>query len=146
MASAYIDSNVFFYAKIIDRVYGRACSEILSKIASGGMEASISALIPIEVANALRKFGLGAEVTAEIRAICSLDVEILQVDSADTREAAEMYNEVKISPYDCLHAALVRRSGLREIVSADKDFDKFKWLKRIDPLSLDVSRSSSHQS
>lgn len=141
----YIDSNVFFYAKIMDRVYGRACSEILSKIAAGEMEASISALIPIEVANALRKFGLVAEVTPEIRAICSLDVEILQIEAADAREAAEIHGETKVSPYDCLHAALMRKSGLREIISADRDFDRLRWLKRVDPLALESSREGSRQ-
>jgi predicted nucleic acid-binding protein len=43
---------------------------------------------------------------------------------------------VKISPYDCAHAAIMKRNGLSTIVSADKEFDRVNWLKRIDPKSM----------
>ena len=71
MAKFYIDSNVFFYAKIMDRVFGGPCSEILRSLASGTLEASTSALVPVEVANALRKYGRSKDVAQEVRAIHS---------------------------------------------------------------------------
>ncbi len=135
MTKQYIDSNVFFYAKIRDRVYGSACSTILRKIVSGELEAATSALVLVEVANAMRKYGFESEVAKEVRAICSLRIDLCAIDASDVQEATDIYEEVEISPYDCLHAAVMRRYGLKEIVSADKDFDRIKWLKRLDPRS-----------
>jgi predicted nucleic acid-binding protein len=140
MAKVYVDSNVFFYAKIKDRVYGQSCSNILRSIVAGKLEAAVSTLVPIEVANALRKFGLQREVATEVHAICSLTIDIYTIDLADAREAAEIYKEVGISPYDCLHAAIMRNHDLKEIVSADNDFDKIKWLERKDPRSISSAR------
>ena len=132
----YLDSNIFFFAKIMDGVFGKSASAILRKIASKELEATTSVLVPLEVANAMRKYGLAMEVPEEVRAIFSLGIEIYPIDSTDAREAAEIYGEVGISPSDCLHAALMRKNGVREIISADKDFDKITWLKRMDPRKM----------
>ena len=136
MSSLYIDSNVFFYAKILDRVFGRSCASLIRRMALKEVEASTSVLAVIEVANALRKYGLRSEVSSELRAISSLGIEVYPLEGADAQEAAEIYDEVQISPYDCLHAAVMRKYDLKEIVSADKDFDKIKWLVRLDPRSV----------
>lgn len=136
MVKVYLDSNVFFYAKIMDKVFGKPCSTVLRRVVSNELEASTSVLVPIEVANALRKYGLAKDVADEVRAIFSLGIEIYSIDGADGREAAEIYSEINISPYDCLHAAIMRKNGLKEIISADKDFDRLSWLKRFDPRSM----------
>lgn len=137
MPRVYLDSKVFFYAKIMDRVFGKPCSNVLRKVASGAIDASTSALVAVEVANALRKYGLAREVTAEIRAIFSLGIDVYYLDATDVQEAGEIFGEANIGPYDCAHAAIMRRNGLKEIISADKEFDKLKWLKRLDPRSLE---------
>ena len=134
-----MDSNVFFYAKIQDKVFGKSCSRVLSGIASKEIDASTSALAALEVANALRKYGRPDEVTDEVRAIFSLGIDVYPLEPSDVREAAEIYLEAKISPYDCAHAAIMRRNGLSTIISADKEFDRVKWLKRVDPKSLQAS-------
>ncbi len=136
MESVYIDSNVFFYAKIMDNVYGRSCAGLLRRIVSGQLKSSISTFVPIEVANALMKYGLKDEVSTEVRAIFSSGLDVYPIEEADVREATELYKEVKVSPYDCVHAAVMKKHGLKEIISADKDFDRFTWLKRTDPKSL----------
>jgi predicted nucleic acid-binding protein len=133
MAKLYVDSNVFFYAKIMDRVFGKSCSQILRGIASDNLQASTSVLVPIEVANALRKYGLAKDVAEEVRAIFSLGLEVYSLDPTDAREAAEIYAETGISPYDCVHAAVMKKNGLSEIISADKEFEKIPWIKRLDP-------------
>lgn len=136
MAKLYVDSNVFFYAKVGDRVFGESCAAVLRRIASKEIEAAASGLVPIEVANALRRYGLAKEVVGEVRAIFSLGIEVLPVEAADVRDAAEIFGEVGVSPYDCLHAATMRKNALSEIISADREFDRIGWLKRLDPRSL----------
>jgi predicted nucleic acid-binding protein len=127
---------------------GQSCSAVLQSVSSGRLKASISALVPLEVANALRKYRLGREVVGEVRAILSLPMEVYPVEPSDVSEGAEIYGEGEGSPYDCVHAAIMRRYGINEIVSADKDFDRIKSVKRLDPKksfsgTLKVSRSDS---
>jgi predicted nucleic acid-binding protein len=131
--AVYIDSNVFFYAKILDRQYGEACAEILRKIENGEVEAATSTLVIVELANALRKYGLADEVKDVVDAIFSLDMSVFEVDSLDVRTAAHVYDEFRISPYDCVHVAIMKKASIAEIISADKDFDKITWIKRLDP-------------
>ncbi|MDG6898702.1 MAG: type II toxin-antitoxin system VapC family toxin [Nitrososphaerota archaeon] len=133
MSRLYLDSNVFFYAKIMDRTFGMDCARVLRSVSSGETKASISTLVPLEVANAMSKFGLGPEAPEEIRAIFSLGLEVYPVESTDVREVAETVGGGAASVHDCTHAVVMRRYGIREVVSADKDFDKFPWVNRIDP-------------
>jgi len=129
----FIDSNVFFYAKIMDREYGNACAEILNRIVRGEVEAATSVLVAVELANALVKYGLSNEVKETIDGLFSLEISIHEVDQFDIRNAASIFDEFKISPYDCVHIAVMRRVGVNEIISADKDFDKVNLIKRSDP-------------
>jgi len=129
----FIDSNVFFYAKILDREYGNACTRVLGKIEKGEFGAVISTLVVVELANALRKHGLSDEVEDVVDAVFSLDIRIFEVDSIDVRTAASIFDEVRVSPYDCVHAAVMKKAGIVDIISADRDFDKIEWIKRRDP-------------
>jgi len=131
----YIDSNIFFYAKIMDGVFGKPCSKVIRKIADRNLEASISALVPLEVGNALRKYGLGAKAAEEVRGIFSLGMKVYSIDAVDAQEAMEVFEALGVNPYDCLHSVLMRKNGVRQIVSVDKEFDKIEWLERIDPES-----------
>jgi predicted nucleic acid-binding protein len=133
MAGVYVDSNIFFYARIMDKVYGKSCADAIRRIQSRKIEASASTLVPIEVANAMRKYGLAKEAANEIHAIFALGMEILPVEGTDVQESVGIYRDAGISPYDCLHAAIMRRYGIKEVLSADKDFEKLPWLKRLDP-------------
>jgi hypothetical protein len=133
LVAYFIDSNVFFYAKMLDRKYGDACAKVLDKIVRGELEAVTSTLVVIELANALRKYGLSDEVKDVVNAVFSLDIGVFEVDSLDVRTAAGIFNEFRISPYDCVHAAVMRKARIVDIISADKDFDKIAWIKRLDP-------------
>jgi len=129
----FIDSNIFFYAKIMDKKYGKACAKILNMIVKGKLEAVTSSLVVIELANALRKYGLSSKVREVIDAIFSIDIQVFEIDPLDTRKAAEIFDEFRISPYDCIHAAVMKKAKTNKIVSADRDFEKITWIKRIDP-------------
>jgi len=136
LAVCFIDSNVFFYAKILDKEYGGSCAKILRRIERGEIKAATSTLVVVELANALRKYGLSKEVKTVVDAVFSLDVQIFEVDPLDVRVAAQIFDEFKISPYDCVHVAVMKRAGIEEIISADSDFDKINWIRRLDPKNL----------
>ena len=105
----------------------------MGKIEKGEFGAVISTLVVVELANALRKHGLSDEVEDVVDAVFSLDIRIFEVDSIDVRTAASIFDEVRVSPYDCVHAAVMKKAGIVDIISADRDFDKIEWIKRRDP-------------
>ena len=133
MTVYFVDSNVFFYAKILDQEYGDACAGVLGKIEKGELGAVTSTLVVVELANALRKFGLSDEVRAVVDAVFSLDIRVFEVDSIDVRTAASIFDEFRVSPYDCVHTAVMKKAGIVDIISVDRDFDKIEWIKRRDP-------------
>ena len=134
MSKYYIDSNVFLYAKILDRRFGRPCAKIVEAIFKGELDAATSVLTPIEVANALRKYGFKREdVRNTVNAMLSLDMEVYELDRVDVMEAIRISEEFDISPYDAVHVAIMKKAGITLILSADKDFDKVAGIKRIDP-------------
>ncbi|MHB8565769.1 MAG: type II toxin-antitoxin system VapC family toxin [Nitrososphaerales archaeon] len=135
-----MDSNVFFYAKIADKKYGESCSNILRELSDGVMRATTSVLTLVEVANAMRKFGLSKDVSSEIHAILSLDVTIHSIDNGDVQESIDIFDKSKISPYDCVHAAVMKRLNIKKIYSADAEFDRIDWITRIDPLEKKIGR------
>jgi predicted nucleic acid-binding protein len=63
-------------------------------------------------------------------------VDVLPLEASDLGDVSETFLEIGVSPYDCAHAVLMRRYGIDAIVSADRDFERFDWLRRIDPLRL----------
>jgi len=133
LAIYFIDSNIFFYSKILDREYGKACAKIVRGIAEGKIRAVTSVLVIIELVNALRKYGLDSEARNVVDATFSLDIHIYEIDPSDVRIAMDVFDEFRISPYDCVDAVIMKRAGAINIISADKDFDKIDWIKRLDP-------------
>lgn len=126
----FIDSNIFFYAKIGDRKYGECSKKVIRKIYEVEAEGHVDVLVLLEVANALSKFHMKREeITREITAIISLPINIVDVSKEDIVESSE----IDLKPYDALHYYVSRKIDAR-IISADSDFDKFG---RVDPCEID---------
>lgn len=130
----YVDSNVFFYAKINDSKYGEASARILDLVGSERLTAAASSLVLLEVANAMTKYGLSGEVKSEVNAMLSLPMSMEILDSRDAKRGSEFFATYQISPYDCAHVAIMERIGSKLIISADRDFDKIREVTRVDPL------------
>lgn len=136
MEPYYLDSNVFFYAKIRDKKYGGACADILGRVADAKLEATTSTLALLETSNALRKFGWSDQVADEVGAIYSLGLNVHELLNIDIRTATQIFEDAGVSPYDCAHAAVMKRTGTRLILTADeRHFGKIRGLTVIDPLA-----------
>jgi len=132
----YFDSNIFFYAKIRDKKYGDACARILHYLVEGKLSGATSTLALLETSNALRKYGRSSEVPDVVGAIYSLGLTVHELLNLDVRLATGILAETKVNPYDCAHAAIMKRTGLRNIVFADGHFDDISGITRTDPLSF----------
>ncbi|MCD6491909.1 MAG: type II toxin-antitoxin system VapC family toxin [Candidatus Njordarchaeia archaeon] len=132
----FIDSNIFFYSIIRDRKYGNASAKIITHIYERKITATITSIILLEVANALRKYRVQS-IEMKIKSIVSLPIKIFDVNTVTIREAIKLSEQYKISPYDATHAVICIRNGINTVISADKEFDKIKELERIDPLDFE---------
>ena len=130
----FLDSNIFVNAKIHDRKYGQSCASIITDLTRGRLLAATSTLALVEVSNALRKLGLARELAQELNAIYSTGITVTELLNVDVRLMAELFQASGVGPYDCAHAAIMKRIGLDKIISTDPHFESIPGIKRLDPL------------
>ncbi len=131
---AYIDSNVIFYAIIMDTVYGKRCGEILREAASGGICGTISTLVIIEVANAMKKYGLGRDAKKACTGVMSMPFRIVPLNEQIVHRALAISHDSGMGHYDSVHLATMEEAGLSRILTADKGFEGHQGVTRLDPL------------
>jgi len=130
----FLDSNIFVNAKIKDRKYGSSCARVITDLAEGRLSAATSTLALVEVSNALRKVGLGREVARETSSIYSTGITVSELLNVDVRLTVELFRSSGVSPYDCAHAAIMKRTGLDTILSTDPHFEDIPGINRLDPV------------
>ena len=130
----FLDSNIFVNAKIKDRKYGSSCARVITDLAEGRLSAATSTLALVEVSNALRKVGLGREVARETSSIYSTGITVSELLNVDVRLTVELFRSSSVSPYDCAHAAIMKRKRLDTILSTDPHFEDIPGINRLDPL------------
>ena len=137
----FLDSNIFVDAKIRDRKYGSSCARIITDLAEGRLSAATSTLALVEVSNALRKIGLAREMAQELNAIYSSGIDVTELLNVDIRLTVELFKASGVSPYDCAHAAIIKRIGLDTIVSTDPHFESIPRISRLDPINYPRRKS-----
>ena len=130
----FLDSNIFVNAKIKDRKYGSGCARVITDLAEGRLSAATSTLALVEVSNALRKIGLSRDVARETSSIYSTGITVSELLNVDVRLTVELFRSNSVSPYDCAHAAIMKRIGLDTILSTDPHFEDIPGINRLDPL------------
>lgn len=135
----YLDTNVICYAIENHPTFGAACKEILEDIYTGKTKAASSVLVLVEIISALKKinkelYKLGKQlldIQMNIDAILSLPIEWIDLEIFVIKRAADY--SFNIPGADYIHIATMEIMGVNEILSADADFDKVSFIKRIDP-------------
>ena len=136
----YIDTNVFIYAIENHPKYGERCKKILEDLMHEKIKLAASVLVLVEVINVLGRLnkelhGNGSKelnISMNISAIESLPIVWLDLNLPIIERAAEY--TYKINAVDYIHLASMELNQINEIISADADLDKAKWVSRIDPL------------
>ncbi len=144
-AEYFLDSNIFVNARIGDRKYGFSCSSIITDLAKKRLSGATSTLALVEVSNALRKIGMAQEVNGEVNAIYSTGVSVHELLNVDVRLMVELFRASGVSPYDCAHAAIMKRLGLNTIVSTDPHFQNIPGILRVDPLKYKARTEKSRE-
>jgi len=136
----YLDTNVIVYAIENHPKYGIACKKILEDIESRKLEVSASVLVLVELINVLTKLNMilkrrgkkPLSIKENIQAVLSLPVVWIDLDILIIEKASEYTFE--INGVDYIHVASMEVNSMNEVLSADKDLDKARIVRRIDPL------------
>lgn len=136
----YLDTNVIVYAIENHPVYGNSCKKILLDIQNKKLEASSSMLTLAELLNVLVKInrmrnseGKGIlDINKSIMAVLSLPIKWFDLDFT-VIERASAY-DYRVSGVDYIHIASMDVHMVYSIISADSEFDKIDFIKRVDPL------------
>ena len=135
----YVDTNIFIYGIENHPKYGELCKKILLDIESEKVKVSASVLVLVEIINVLTKInrilkGQGKkplDIKENIDAILSLPITWFDLDFLIIKKASEYtYN---VTGVDYIHIATMEINSVTEIVSADDELDKIKFIRRIDP-------------
>ncbi len=135
-ASTFLDVNIFMYAAGAPHVYKEPCPQILFDVEIGKLPAVINTEILQEVLYRYSHIGLAEKGIRLCREIFEYPLTILPVVIADMRAAVDLFEArrlIGIKPRDAIHAATMRNNGIVRVLSADRDFEGFGFLTRIDP-------------
>lgn len=136
----YIDTNIFGYAIENHEKYGDACTNILKDIETEKIKVVCSHMVPIELLGVLSKMNKertkhkkpALDTEKNIDALLSYPIAWMDISLFTIRKAASYPGHLLAS--DRIHLATMELNDVKEIISADTDFDGMPGIKRIDPL------------
>lgn len=136
----YLDTNIIVYAIENHPKYGKMCKKILEDIEARRLEVSASVLVLVELINVLTKLNKilkrrerrPLSINENIRAVLSLPIVWVDLGFLVIEKASE-YN-FEINGIDYIHVASMEVNSISEVLSADKDLDRIRTIRRIGPL------------
>jgi predicted nucleic acid-binding protein len=132
----FLDTNIFIYAAGKPHRYKNPCLHILKDIETQKLMGVVNTEIFQELLYRYSHINLLEKGIQLCNDILEYPLNILSVNEVDIRTAIEIikqYKDRNVKPRDAIHAAVLKNNKFKQIISADKDFDNFSFLTRIDP-------------
>ncbi len=132
----FLDANIFMYAAGKSHSYKNPCLHILKDVETRALAAAVDTEILQELLYRYTHIGLADKGIQLCNDILRYPLKILPVMEADMRLAIDLFDQHRnkgVKPRDSIHVAIMKNNGITKIISADKDFDNFGFLTRIDP-------------
>jgi predicted nucleic acid-binding protein len=138
----FLDANVPIYAAGRPHRLKEPSSQVLMLAAERPASFVTDAEVLQELLHrylALRLWPQGREAFHRFADLMRERVEPVQ--ASDVEQAALLADEYpELGARDLLHAAVMRRLGVRRLVSADAGFDRLSALERLDPADVETWR------
>lgn len=131
----FIDTNVFLrYLTRDDPQKALESFELLKKIENGEETVTTSSLVILEIVFTLEHFYRVSreDIFQLLEPILNLKGLSLQ-NKSTFMEALKLYSKVELSFADAFNIAFMKKIGINEIYSYDKDFDGIDGIKRLQP-------------
>jgi uncharacterized protein len=130
----FLDTNIFLYAAGGAHSQKEACARVLQRVADGTLEATVNSDVLQEILYVLSRRGKLNEAIRLIGYISDLFPDLLTVGKEDVLEACKLLRQApNLSVRDAIHAATMKRNGLKRIISVDPDFDRIHGIRRLEP-------------
>jgi uncharacterized protein len=132
----FLDANIFMYAAGKPHPYKNPCLHILKDVETRALPAVVNTEIFQELLYRYTHIGVAEKGIQLCNDALKYPLTILSVTEADVRLAISLFEQHKsagVKPRDAIHAATLKNNGITQLLSADKDFDSFDFLTRIDP-------------
>lgn len=154
----FIDANIFLYEILDHWRYGRSCRTFLENVNEGKYSGLISVLICNEVfhrvviGEVVEKYEINPksavgflknnwEIMKELNKAQDAIANIKQIDNLriveinrDVFDLALNYStSYGLLSNDAIHLAVLKKSGITNIATNDKDFKRIEWLKVWNP-------------
>lgn len=134
MARVFLDANIFLYAVGGPGPHREPCRAVLAAVAGGTIEGVTSTEVLQEVLHVRARRADLKDAALAVRSAAALVAEVLPVAVADMLTACQILDaHSSIEARDAVHAAVMKNASITAIVSVDKDFDVFKYIKRLTP-------------
>ncbi|PKB68359.1 MAG: hypothetical protein BZY81_02040 [SAR202 cluster bacterium Io17-Chloro-G4] len=136
---AFIDANVPIYAAGRAHPLKDPCIQVLLLAAEHPQAFVTDAEVLQELLHRYLSLRLWPQGRAALHRFSELMEERIEaVHAGDVQQAASLADaQQELGARDLLHAAVMQRLGLRQIISADTGFDRLPQLERLDPARLE---------
>ena len=138
----FIDSNIPLYAGGPTHQIKEPSQHVLRLVAGRSQSFVTSAEVLQEVLHhSIRPGGPGIELFYHLAALMAGRVEAVYPE--DVGLAADIVgNQSGLEARDGVHAAVMRRLGIRHVVSADARLSRIEGIERLDPRDIDTWAAS----
>lgn len=143
MKRRFIDSNIFIYVLLKDPRYGEACLRILERVERGEEQGVTSTLTLSQVIAHLARHGRGEAIKLFIDYVREIGMMVIETTFLDFVEAVTEMGELNLDYKiwdDLVISCQMKRSGVQEIYTNDRDFEKIKWVKPIFPVRINGAK------
>ena len=130
----FLDANVVLYAAGAPHPHREASAELILQAGRGEVRVATDAEMLQELLHVLARRGRRPDAVALVRETIGVCVETFPVTAADIDEACSLVETIDgLSVRDAVHAAVMLRQGIHDVVSFDSDFDRVPGLRRLTP-------------
>jgi len=130
----FIDANIFVMAALGRDQKSQKCKEYLARVESGEQRAITSVLVLHEILKSIETC-TGSREKAAAKAARFANLPNLRICDVTPKHFSDslIYFKAGLEPRDALHVAVALENGADRILSYDKDFDKIKEIRRVEP-------------
>ena len=133
-ALIFVDTNIPLYAMGPTHPYKESCLLWLKAAAEGRRQAVTDVEVLQEILYrswSRKELSFGFEIFEHVRILLPA---VYPVTLVDIERAKSLLEDVPaLSPRDAIHAAVMLNREIATILSFDRDFDRVKGLKRVEP-------------
>jgi len=151
-SAVFIDSNIFLYVTLAHPKYRYSCKRFLERVDEGDLHGLTSVLVCNEVFHRLmiaeitKRLGITAKqavklikerpetiekleiVWVEMKLIENSNVRILSADTLFP-SFVEISRKYNLLATDAIHVATMKKHGVKNIATNDRDFERVDWIK-----------------